>query len=305
MKKILQALDGVAERKVEGANDMKKFLSIVSKEPTTQTVTESVITSFEEDTIGGDVNSFLIAADNINDLVMGNVDKIKINADERLLKDMMEKFNAFMTAYHAVGKEILQPDLFDNAMGESISEAEAGELKSWQVVIMNNYYRGKYSDYSGRYYYVLATSPEEARQVVLDNADAILQELLAMKSHNGKKILPRGSAIAITDKRIGDIKDGTEAGRMSTAGYKRMFGPEGVMMVKLSGGAVVDIQGQEKPASEGIHNGLAFKDYFALEEAKKKITKKEDPCWSGYHMVGTKNKGGKEVPNCVPGKKGS
>jgi hypothetical protein len=30
-------------------------------------------------------------------------------------------------------------------------------LKSWQVVIMNNYYRGKYSDYSGRYYYVLAT----------------------------------------------------------------------------------------------------------------------------------------------------
>ena len=79
MKKILQALDGVAERKVEGANDMKKFLSIVAKEPAKQTVTESVITSFEEDTIGGDANSFLIAADNINDLVMGNVDKIKIS----------------------------------------------------------------------------------------------------------------------------------------------------------------------------------------------------------------------------------
>lgn len=176
MKKILQALDGVAERKVEGANDMKKFLSIVKNQPTKQTITESVITSFEEDTVGGDANSFLIAADNINDLVMGNVDKIKINADERLLKDMMEKFNSFMTAYHAVGKEILQPDMFD------------------------------------------------------------------------------------------------------------------------------DVQVEEK--QEGIPNGLAFKDYFALEEAKKKITKKEDPCWSGYHMVGTKNKGGKEVPNCVPGKKG-
>jgi hypothetical protein len=35
-----------------------------------------------------------------------------------------------------------------------------------------------------------------------------------------------------------------------------------------------------------------------------KITKSEDPCWSGYHMVGTKKKGGREVPNCVPGKKG-
>ncbi len=182
MKKILQALDGVAERKVEGTNDMKKFLSIVAKEPTKepvkQSLSESVITSFDEDTIGGDANSFLIAADNINDLVMGNVDKIKINADERLLKDMMEKFNAFMTAYHAVGKEILQPDMFNDS-----------------------------------------------------------------------------------------------------------------------------VQAEEKQ-SEGIPNGLAFKDYFALEEAKKKITASEDPCWKGYKMVGTKKKGGKEVPNCVPGTKG-
>lgn len=41
-----------------------------------------------------------------------------------------------------------------------------------------------------------------------------------------------------------------------------------------------------------------------MGEAKKKITKSEDPCWKGYHMVGTKTKGGKQVPNCVPGKKG-
>jgi hypothetical protein len=26
----------------------------------------------------------------------------------------------------------------------------------------------------------------------------------------------------------------------------------------------------------------------------------ENPCWKGYEMVGTKNKNGKEVPNCVP-----
>ena len=37
---------------------------------------------------------------------------------------------------------------------------------------------------------------------------------------------------------------------------------------------------------------LNFKDY--LEEVKK------DPCWSGYQMIGMKNKNGKKVPNCVP-----
>lgn len=40
-----------------------------------------------------------------------------------------------------------------------------------------------------------------------------------------------------------------------------------------------------------------------VAEAKRKITAKNDPCWKGYHMVGTKNKNGKEVPNCVPGSK--
>ena len=28
--------------------------------------------------------------------------------------------------------------------------------------------------------------------------------------------------------------------------------------------------------------------------------KGDDPCWSGYQMVGTKIKDGKEVPRCVP-----
>ena len=42
----------------------------------------------------------------------------------------------------------------------------------------------------------------------------------------------------------------------------------------------------------------------AKDRSPGKIDKNEDPCWSGYHMVGTKKKGGREVPDCVPGKKG-
>ena len=37
---------------------------------------------------------------------------------------------------------------------------------------------------------------------------------------------------------------------------------------------------------------ISFRQY--LEEMKK------DPCWKGYNMVGTKEKNGKKVPNCVP-----
>ena len=37
-----------------------------------------------------------------------------------------------------------------------------------------------------------------------------------------------------------------------------------------------------------------------VTEADDGDKRKDDPCWKGYKMVGMKNKGGKEVPNCVP-----
>lgn len=37
---------------------------------------------------------------------------------------------------------------------------------------------------------------------------------------------------------------------------------------------------------------ISFTQY--LEEKKK------DPCWTGYEMIGMKDKNGKKVPNCVP-----
>ena len=36
-----------------------------------------------------------------------------------------------------------------------------------------------------------------------------------------------------------------------------------------------------------------------ISEAGKSL-RNSNPCWKGYHPVGTKKKGGKTVPNCVP-----
>jgi hypothetical protein len=33
---------------------------------------------------------------------------------------------------------------------------------------------------------------------------------------------------------------------------------------------------------------------------KQILIESENPCWNGYKQVGMKNKGGKQVPNCVP-----
>jgi hypothetical protein len=40
--------------------------------------------------------------------------------------------------------------------------------------------------------------------------------------------------------------------------------------------------------------------YELFEEGDKKSLRNSNPCWKGYHPVGTKKKNGKTVPNCVP-----
>jgi hypothetical protein len=37
-----------------------------------------------------------------------------------------------------------------------------------------------------------------------------------------------------------------------------------------------------------------------LREYREFVLEKKNPCWKGYKQVGTKNKDGREVPNCVP-----
>ena len=64
-----------------------------------------------------------------------------------------------------------------------------------------------------------------------------------------------------------------------------------------------DVQVEAKP--EGISNGLAFKDYFALEESKSKIKEGvagAKKCWPGHRKVGTQpgtgKNAGKRVNDC-------
>lgn len=43
----------------------------------------------------------------------------------------------------------------------------------------------------------------------------------------------------------------------------------------------------------------SFKQYIG-EKVKEPTGKLKSACWTGYTAVGMKNKGGRQVPNCVP-----
>ena len=223
MKKILQAFDGASSKPVQGADDMKKFVSIIRESASPKSVEETVISSFEAGSVGGDANEFLLAADKINDEVMAQVERIKINADEALLRDMMTKFNNFMTSYHAVGKDILQPDMFNDSMGESQQGVAEGEKKTMSRAAKGNEKYGK----------------------------------------DGMKALAKAGREGASKEKLDKIRD----------------------------------------KHDKYDEGLSFADYVNLEEAKQKGVDGK-ACWKGYKRMGTKQKSGKTVDNCVPtGKK--
>lgn len=54
----------------------------------------------------------------------------------------------------------------------------------------------------------------------------------------------------------------------------------------------------QKRTQEWLKGGSEKKE--EKPEVKEEKMKGKDPCWTGYKMLGTKNKNGKQVPNCIP-----
>ena len=55
-----------------------------------------------------------------------------------------------------------------------------------------------------------------------------------------------------------------------------------------------------------MHKGQAKKlekHIDEMKDSKESPITKQGPCWDGYEMIGMKDKGGRQVPNCVPKKK--
>jgi hypothetical protein len=128
----------------------------------------------------------------------------------------------------------------------SESDEDYSNMKMWSVNIMNNYYDGKYADYHARVYRAIASSEEEARKVVLDNADAILKRILAKKLPNGKRVLPPKSALPITDEEIRLIKPTS----MPPGWSGEFFTPYGLRVITIGE------NGELLPTQQGVAEGI-------------------------------------------------
>lgn len=109
----------------------------------------------------------------------------------------------------------------------------------WDVNIGNNYYNGKYADYSYRQYPVIAGSAEEAENTVLKYCDAVLSDLKSKRYSSKRRMLPPRSALPITKNRIGTVEQ--RIIRSTTpSGWKTILSPKGWIEVQLKNSKITD-----------------------------------------------------------------
>jgi len=92
-----------------------------------------------------------------------------------------------------------------------------------------------------------------------------------------------------------EVRKSSGAGALTKSAASQL-GPKAVELQKKKAAAVdlPKMKNEELEFSQGRMRAM-------LDEAKKEKTlRNSNPCWKGYEPVGTKQKGGRTVPNCVP-----
>ena len=322
MKKILQALDTASSKPVEGSNSMKKFMSIVTEGNNRQSVAERMIVQeYSTPTTkkgNGAIHKY------INEVLKESEDKVlekKARAQvaaQRVLARMEEAKQAEAPKpRNFVAKNAKTAGA--GAHKDKKKAAKQGDVKhkNKSLDMAENAGFRDVSNWSSRDIQKLGHEDDTAQsntwKVYIDgkfwktfhNETAALRAANTIEQKHGKKTTVRNESV--DEGILGDIfgsgtNDQIEQLKAMLANPKYNTNPQWKAQLEkrlkiaqdrqdLDYGMAVDKRGEPiKVLPPDQYKGN-------LDEGD------EDPCWKDYHMVGTKKKGSKTVPNCVPNKK--
>ena len=305
MKKILQALDTTAKQPVQNANDMKKFMTIVTEGVNRQTVAEQMITQeYSKPTTkkgNGAIHKYI----------------------DTVLKENEEKVLEKKARAQAAAQRVL-------ARMEEAKQAESPKPRNFVAKNAKTAGAGVHKDAKKA-----AKEVRGQKHKSKEMAEGLPQTL--------RKVVP-GYAKREIDKKIDAEKFGRTDVDRDANYYRYKKIQDKIKNKEMAEGLLGDLFGPgTNDQIEQLKAMLANPKYANNPQWKAQLEKRlkiaqdrqdldygmavdkrgeplkvlppdqykgnldegdEDPCWADYKMVGTKKKGGKTVPNCVPKKKG-
>ena len=303
MKKILQALDGVATKPVEGIDSMAKFLRVVKEADLNQPTIENI-----EDLGNGAQKK--TNPDGTYEIGDGTGLKL-YSADGKLIKTISPTFAGFSQEtdvatgnvtkrYNAgpmstsqttdkAGKEISSKANYDLGLGKLGMEREKGvTTKTWAPVSSAE------DPISTKDLYAAGNKDKEATY------DRAIKQV-----NSPKESIER--FLSIVNESRGPLN------RLTQAESIAIYHATPVKTRESITSPVLNVAEGAKPSMIGKYFKTVEQEFAeSADRTKQKAAElasrvieglkdpKDNPCWKGYKPVGTKKKNGKTVPNCVP-----
>jgi len=285
MKQILQALDKASSRKVEGANDMRRFVSIVHENNTLKTVADKISSAADA------------AKEKLSDFRPYDEKAVAKMYGVKTANNSAKKEDSDLEEAGKPGDPGFKPNLqvpqappFPEG---DFSQPGPYDLGNGEKLTVNQDGTRVHSSGAGTFTYDKAG---KAIKYTSPNFSGLSQEHDLVTGNITVKYINGPMNIVKTYD-----KTGKETGD-SNAEYD--MGTQTVAQKKTAGGAVQNTVtptgGTPQPApAPTAESRKSFADYLQMIEEGLKDPK-DNPCWKGYKPVGTKKKGGRTVPNCVP-----
>ena len=314
MKKILQAMDGVATKPVEGSNDMKKFLSVVTEGANPHKVALPVQMA-------------------MNHYQAPKETKVK---KESLFKKYFAEAEDQVTAELEAEQSIREQRIkqYARKIADRVLEGKESAREKWSKA--SNEREKKHSAREAEQ----AKLPKEKRSgAAIDALEKHLKTTEGYQDFN--KVEPY--AVCLAGKPIKKFDYYEDARRFHDNWKKKLYNQGDkakadkitLMPLNLDEGSenqvdtvtvdvpllirLLEYAREDAKTDMDLHNvtekliafsnqgdTLTMANYDAIvgsQEALPAPTNEDkDPCWKNYKQIGMKKKGGKTVPNCVPKK---
>jgi hypothetical protein len=303
MKRILQAMDGVATKPVVGTDSMAKFLSIVDKNANVQILQEGKDPHKVSLPVQMAMQHYQAPKEESKKPVGREltISKYFHKVEEEIAEQQAHKRQLINQYASTIAERVLMKESASKQAAVAIAKKASGKYNKDGKRIKENEIPGHSMGFK-------PTAGPGMGDYVVDEMTVEFDKNNPLQSKLNHKSNPGTIEYRIMRAR-GQIKD--LAARVDSnelivwESITRQF-PELASNIEEIRHGIEELVKIRKMG--GRRTGNIPKDIgeeISIKEANaiKRTLKNSNPCWTGYHPVGTKKKGGRAVPNCVPKEK--
>ena len=301
MKRILQALDGASSKPVEGANEMARFLRAVSETAPPAIKVPEVPALPAQDGDQGDGSMLKTNADGTKSY-SGAWGTFIYDKSGKAVKYTTPNFDGYGQTIDLANSQTTQNYNQGPLSLSQTTDASGKQVGSNAEYTMGNVVATQQKDASGQATNTVTPVQENSLNKFLSIVDKNDVGILMEGANPHKVTLPVQMAMQHYQKPVQAVA------KKQSLGISKYFHKveEELAEEKAQRRQVLNQYAQTIADRVLIKEAANPAQQAAIAISKKKEQKADEslktdnPCWKGYKPVGTKKKGGKTVPNCVP-----